>query len=386
MTSPNPYLTELYQNGGMQAYSQEDLEKVAAVEALEKLAEENEIDLDDLSDEEVGELLAYVMDPEAGDAGAEDDDAIKEAQARFEEADFLGRVMAHANHQESEVLEFQKLAAAVEEELYFDADDIAEFAAANGVDPEEMDLEDFVEVDEIMQKEAGVKEKVLKHTIGRYRTGASQIGGAFRRARTSNAPTVGTKKEQIALLDRLSAAGRGAAKFAPEAGLGAGGVGAALALKGKKKHAEGLTLEDVAEFAAENYGFDPEEMSEEDFEAVADVMEKDAMLKEAMPAALTTAKANLGIAARKAGRGIAEYHRRGAGQFGAAFAKGSKESKKTRALRLLKGTARFSPHAAAAGGASYLATRKGKKKTASVLDEMVEAKAVELLAEAGYIE
>ena len=70
-----------------------DHEKVAMIT---KVAEANDIDISDLSEEEYEQLAAIALDP----ATWEDDEETKEAQAKFAEADFLGRVMAHAQHQE----------------------------------------------------------------------------------------------------------------------------------------------------------------------------------------------------------------------------------------------------------------------------------------------
>lgn len=71
--------------------SPQDLEKNAAAEFLVKLAAEEGVDLDSLSDNEVAELLSEV-EKNASDPAAE---AASE-QEKLAEADFLGRTMAHA--------------------------------------------------------------------------------------------------------------------------------------------------------------------------------------------------------------------------------------------------------------------------------------------------
>ena len=87
----NEFLAELYgtpENIG----GGDDLEKNAAAEFLVKLAAEEGVDLDTLSDDEVGELLAEIEQGEgSGEAEVED-----ETQEKMAEADFLGRAMAHA--------------------------------------------------------------------------------------------------------------------------------------------------------------------------------------------------------------------------------------------------------------------------------------------------
>lgn len=99
------FLAELYGTNEPEA---EDFEKVAHLDFLEKVAEEEGIDLNELSDEDLEELAEIAA--EALDEGEEyedeeyeeyeDDDFEKEAEAKVEEADFLGRVMAHSFNQE----------------------------------------------------------------------------------------------------------------------------------------------------------------------------------------------------------------------------------------------------------------------------------------------
>jgi hypothetical protein len=96
------FLNELYGTSETIAGG-DDLEKNAAAEFLVKLAEEEGVNLDDLSDEEVGGLLSEIEGDMAKQAGAEDPegegdagDGEAEAQEKLAEADFLGRAMAHA--------------------------------------------------------------------------------------------------------------------------------------------------------------------------------------------------------------------------------------------------------------------------------------------------
>lgn len=72
--------------------SPEDMEKAAAAELLEKVAADNEIDLDDLGEEDLQELYGDALSEVRG----EEPEMDKEAEEKFAEADFLGRVMAHS--------------------------------------------------------------------------------------------------------------------------------------------------------------------------------------------------------------------------------------------------------------------------------------------------
>lgn len=89
----NEFLAELYGTSDIIASdpSPEETEKLAAADFLVKLAAEENVDLDSLTDEQVGELLAEVEKTAAEDTGVED-----ESQEKLAEADFLGRAMAHA--------------------------------------------------------------------------------------------------------------------------------------------------------------------------------------------------------------------------------------------------------------------------------------------------
>lgn len=96
------FLNELY--GTSQIISGDDVEKQAAAEFLVKLAEQEGVDLDTLSDAEVGDLLAEIE--KKGSAQAQPQ---AEAQEKLAEADFLGRAMAHAYV--NELHEIEKSAA-----------------------------------------------------------------------------------------------------------------------------------------------------------------------------------------------------------------------------------------------------------------------------------
>jgi hypothetical protein len=98
------WLANVYGTGSNQT---PDLEKVAQMAILEKLANDEGYDLSGLSEEEAEDLANQIMADAASDGeeqGEEvpEEEMAKEAQAKFEEADFLGRVMAHSYTQELE--------------------------------------------------------------------------------------------------------------------------------------------------------------------------------------------------------------------------------------------------------------------------------------------
>lgn len=109
------WLAQVYGTG---VSEEEQLEKVAQAAFVEKLAEEEGIDISEFSPEEIEAIAQEVLavansgseeeaeeEEEELPPADEDDETeglAKEAQAKFEEADFLGRVMAHAYTQELE--------------------------------------------------------------------------------------------------------------------------------------------------------------------------------------------------------------------------------------------------------------------------------------------
>jgi len=94
----NEFLAELYGTNDIIASDpSEETEKLAAAEFLVKLAAEEGVDLDNLSDDEIGELLAEVEKTASGEPEPEPEPEVDdEAQEKLAEADFLGRAMAHA--------------------------------------------------------------------------------------------------------------------------------------------------------------------------------------------------------------------------------------------------------------------------------------------------
>jgi hypothetical protein len=89
----DPRLAELYGTN----QDESDVEKLAAAQLAEDLADDGDIDLDDVDEDDLEALAQSVLDD-----GDEDDD---EGEEKLAEADFLGRVMAHAYVQEMRGIE-----------------------------------------------------------------------------------------------------------------------------------------------------------------------------------------------------------------------------------------------------------------------------------------
>jgi hypothetical protein len=90
-------LAELY---GTNQPEGDDVEKLAAAQLAEELGDGGEIDVSNLSDEDVEALAAQTLAAEAGEEVVPAGDPQEQAQEKLAEADYLGRVMAHAYVQE----------------------------------------------------------------------------------------------------------------------------------------------------------------------------------------------------------------------------------------------------------------------------------------------
>lgn len=145
---------ELAQIYGNNPDSDDAIQKQAAAELAEKLAEEGALDLKDLSVEQLEELAASVMEPvkpveevkpeekpaaektaETGKEEPKTEEISDEDKKKLAEADYLGRVMAHSFWQESREISkqaaSQEKTAAVGEKLKALAGKAKGFAAAN---------------------------------------------------------------------------------------------------------------------------------------------------------------------------------------------------------------------------------------------------------------
>lgn len=89
------FLADYYGTGAPAETTNDEIEKMAQLTLLAQDAQEQGIDLSEFSDEELVKAASELYP-----GAAYQDDIEKEAAAKFEEADFLGRVMAHSFNQE----------------------------------------------------------------------------------------------------------------------------------------------------------------------------------------------------------------------------------------------------------------------------------------------
>lgn len=116
----DPKLAEIY---GTNQPTESDLEKLAAAELAEGLANEDQIDTDGLSEDDLEAIAQDVLGSnedsgEGADEGSEDgqekissDETSDESKEKLAEADYLGRVMAHAYV--NELREIEKVAGGI---------------------------------------------------------------------------------------------------------------------------------------------------------------------------------------------------------------------------------------------------------------------------------
>jgi hypothetical protein len=254
MSGMNPWLAEIYGTDGA-----DDLEKTAQTHLLAKLAEENNLDLNQFTPEQLQELLQEVMGeqvmqqgqqaqpgiPQQGLApqipqaapqqgqpqgqhpamtqafapaaqpqvpqgmapgamqpqgGADMASLQKEAQAKFEEADLLGRVMAHAYTQELEKIAASKTAGKLDglKGVAGKARGAAETGALKGM------------------YAADKAKNHIKANKGAYAAGAAGAAGGFAAGRASKSKEASAfeKLAEMHAADILSAAG-----FDPSTGM-----------------------------------------------------------------------------------------------------------------------------------------------------------------------
>ena len=92
----DPTLAEIY---GTNQPSEADIEKLAAAELAEELSENEEANIDGMSDDDVEALAAQVLAAESDEEEQEEgetDEVDQESMEKISEADYLGRVMAHS--------------------------------------------------------------------------------------------------------------------------------------------------------------------------------------------------------------------------------------------------------------------------------------------------
>lgn len=90
----DPKLAEIY---GTNTPDEADIEKLAAAELADQLADDGDADLDEVDEDTLEALAQEVLEANDADDGS---DGADEGQMKVAEADYLGRVMAHAYVQE----------------------------------------------------------------------------------------------------------------------------------------------------------------------------------------------------------------------------------------------------------------------------------------------
>ena len=358
----NEYLAQLYGTGG---YTEEDLEKVAAYEMLTKLAEEEGVDLDALDDETVEELVndlsgsadtegPQLYEDEEGNILAQGDDGElyyvdpsdfmdeeeKLAEAQLEEADFLGRTMAHAYAQEMGL---------IEAEFDDDGDDDVEYIDEYD-DDDPIDKLAAAYAEELLEKEAfeSIPSKLdpkpmKRHAARRY---AAQLKyGKKPRVSAEAGPRLTKEQLKGYKVTRPSAKQRkatAAAEAKRVAALPRASKKQRAARKAEARVRRGVTTQSARK------------------------------AREAAMAEKNTLKSRIG-----------GYHR---GAVSDIMGKGIKGNRgwKRQAMRRGRGLAKLSPHAAAAGLGAY-GGYKALTKEASI-EDAIEERAYELLALEGYLE
>lgn len=102
------------------AQGQEKTAEAALLDELIKVAEAEGVDLNQLDDNDIAEILAGAMGSAGQEKTASAEDLSEEDSAKLQEADFLGRVMAHAMFDEMAAIqggEVEKTASAEETEF-----------------------------------------------------------------------------------------------------------------------------------------------------------------------------------------------------------------------------------------------------------------------------
>lgn len=259
------FLNELY--GTSEVIAGEDLEKQAAAEFLVKMAADEGVDLDTLSDEDVSGLLAEIegdMDKQAAEGDPEINPE-EEAQEKLAEADFLGRAMAHAYV--SELSEIEKEAGKVGD------------AVGKGVGYIGKKLEQLGGAAAKRSKtvSGNIGEAGQKAYKGQVMKRLRQARGSGMRGRTADRMRVAARKEGVfegtkAMSRRQKLIGGGIAGTGAAA-VGGLGYGASKALGGSEKKSfnedfESAAQERAYEMLAEA-GYDVEKVAGADIETAA---------------------------------------------------------------------------------------------------------------------
>jgi hypothetical protein len=225
-------LAELAEALGVEGDEDDDITDHQKVAMISKVAEANEIDLDSLDEDQFNELAEFALDPSNWEDEG-DDEIDKEAEAKFAEADFLGRVMAH-----SQVAELNRISDVMDKEAGPRTEAVKEFMKSLGKGS--------------TYRKAG--RAVKRETVGRAK-------GSYKSLRAAASGTPMTGVGTLSKAERIKALKSGLMRGAPLAGgaavLGGGGTYAAMRKRSSADFVEvGLDEDAINLLAAAGYEFE----------------------------------------------------------------------------------------------------------------------------------
>lgn len=249
----NDWLAQMYNTNG----AGEEQEKQAQVDLFCKLAAENNIDLSQMSQDEIGRLYAQVFPKYAEEEGSEEEEDEEEkkkkkdeeektsaaqywmqkraSQEKIAEADMMGRVMAHAFTQELELI--KEAAGRSGGEVYGDSADWRGKGDRAG---------EKAWKEQVKKVKAEQADKASKARAAKWDKMPAQAGKGGSGGKSMGA--AGAKLERLKNLAKGTSKGQRIAAGVGGAALAAGaGYGAYRAMKGKKKAASAqMEFEDEA--------------------------------------------------------------------------------------------------------------------------------------------
>jgi hypothetical protein len=227
-----------------------DLEKLAAAELAEGLADDEQLDTDGLSEDDLEAIAQDVLNggEESEEEGSGNIDG-DEAQEKLAEADYLGRVMAHSYVNELKGIEKQAKRTHTPEEA------IAEREAGRAKH-DKMGKEGPSLMAKAENKVRGAATKVKEYHKGAVSDLSEAVKGEARMVGKHGT----TRTMQLGKGGRAFRAARGAAKFAPHAaGLAAVGYGAKKMMDKKSSALDTLVEQRAQEILAAS-GIDANEL------------------------------------------------------------------------------------------------------------------------------
>lgn len=263
MSGMDQFLAEYYGTNAEAPVVSEEVEKQAQIELFTKLAADNGIDLNQLSDDQVNGLWAEFQgelaktaeedkreeDKKKVEEAAKEHEEKKAAAEKFAEADFLGRVMAHSyvNELKKIASEETKEAAGVGDSLKNIGHHVADAFKGKGIGQG---------YERLQKHKKEVQE--LKDIASQTRTSGGTE--AMHRAIDAETKAKGDKLRSV-LGQRVARTGAAYGGAALATGAAAKGIHSAVSGDGKKKKASALD-ELAAEYAlvkAAEAGFDADE-------------------------------------------------------------------------------------------------------------------------------